>query len=106
MKQSERSCGNIPNPTAFPFSPHLRAAGEAIYDKKRAIRILSLRQSTDSLLLDQAQAELVTAYAHLRATQAQSIELRQEFLDNLKEKRADEWNPNVHVAYMPNTRHS
>jgi hypothetical protein len=92
MKQAERSCGTIPNPTAFPFSPKLRAAGEAIYAQKRAIRILSLQQPTDNPLLDQAQADLVTAYAQLHATQAHSTELRQEFLDQLKEKRAAEWN--------------
>ena len=92
MKRAERKCGKLHYPDGYPFSHELRQSAERIFQVKKRIRILSINNyQDDEDLLIQAKQDLIQAYQHLRKTQQNSAALRQHCLDELKDKRAEEW---------------
>ena len=92
MKRSDRKCGKLHTTTGYPHSEKMQQAGHSAYKAKIKHRILSLQKSPENdVQLAQAKNELKEAYKHLRATQLNSLELRQEYLESLAKKRAEEW---------------
>ena len=89
---AEKRAGPIPYKDGFPDSPSLRKAAFRVIRIKKYLRLVSLGTiNADESEIKEVSNDLKSAQLSLRDTQKHSIELRQEHMEKLADKRCHQW---------------
>ena len=92
MHCAERHSGPMPYKDGFPDSPKLRETAFRVIRLKKYLRLIALGTiKGDESEKEKVKNDLKSAQIELRGAQRDSVELRQEHLETLAEKRSHQW---------------
>ena len=92
MKASERNIGKKAYSHGYPSSKVLRDAADEVIKVRKKLRYEQIKYPKDITTIEQLEADLKQKQKQLKTNQNQSEKLRNEDLDRLATKRAEQWN--------------